>query len=64
MAGFRDLVAWLTGWKSAGEGPVRRYRTVAGQVWHPGAVAAELSVSGPSAGQTHSCGPAAGQVHG
>ena len=64
MAGFRDLLALLLGWKSSSPGAEPPYRTAAGQVWHTGAVAGGHHVTGQKAGLVFTPGPVAGQIHG
>lgn len=64
MGGFRDLLALLLGWKSAGPGGDSPYHVAAGQVWHTGATAGEHYVTGQRAGQAFTTGQVAGQIHG
>lgn len=62
-AGFRDLVAWLLGWKSSGFAE----RTPAGpegQLDSPGLQAGEVAASGSAAGQVDVAGAKRGQIHG
>ena len=64
-AGFRDLLAFLLGWKSAAAAqPVAGpYRVMLGQVAQVGAVRSQLFVPGSSAGPTFPPGPVVGIRH-
>jgi len=64
MAGFRDLLALLLGWKSTSLGTEPPYRSVAGHVWHTGAAAGGHHVTGQRAGRAFTPGRVAGQIHG
>ena len=59
MTGFRDLFAWLLGWRSASRVLPLGYHRHAGQVWHTGASAGRSFVVGADRSQ----GGLAGQVH-
>ena len=64
MAGFRDLLALLLGWKSTSVSTEPPYRTAAGQVWHTGAAVGRHHVTGQRAGQAFITGRVTGQIHG
>jgi len=63
LAAFRDLLAWLFGWKSA---PVvsRPCGAAAGEVFLTGRRAGQLQCTGSAAGAVFISGPRAGQIDG
>jgi hypothetical protein len=60
---FRDLLAWLFGWKSAAVvlGPCG---VAAGEVFMTGRQAGQLQCAGSVAGEVFTPGPRAGQIYG
>lgn len=64
-AGFRDLLAFLLGWKSAAaaQSVAGPYRVMLGQVAQVGSVRSQLFVPGASAGQTFLTGHVVGTTH-
>ena len=63
LVAFRDLLAWLFGWKSAAVamGPCA---VAAGEVFVTGRQAGQIQSSGPAAGQAFAAGAMAGQIYG
>ncbi len=53
MNGFRDLLAWLLGWKSGPGGFAGPYRVAAGQVFSAGCAAGEAFNTGIVAGEVY-----------
>jgi len=51
-AGFRDLFAWVLGWKSSVPSVSGPYRVAASQTFVTGAAAAQHYTTGAAAGQT------------
>ncbi len=60
IAGWRNLLAWLLGWKSSGI----VVRPPAGQVVTPGALAGQVDLPTAAAGQIDTPGQTTGQIHG
>jgi len=60
VPGFRDLLAWLCGWKSSGA----LVRLPAGEVVTPGARAGQVDLPNAAAGQVDTPGQTAGQIDG
>ena len=63
LAAFRDLLAWLLGWKSApvalGPGGV-----AAGEVFAAGRQAGQIQSTGSAEADVFTTGPKAGQLYG
>jgi hypothetical protein len=53
MSGFRDLLAWLLGWKSRPGGVTGPYRVEARAVFTGGRVAGEVFSTGILAGEVY-----------
>jgi hypothetical protein len=60
IAGFRDLLAWLLGWKAAGV----VFPPPAGQVVTIGQQAGQIDVATAAAARVDTPGPLTGQIHG
>lgn len=65
MSGFRDLFAFVLGWKSASSTSVIAgpYRVPTGQVYSAGQATGQTYVSGQQEGQVYSAGADVGQVY-
>lgn len=53
MNAFRDLLAWLLGWKSVPGGITGPYQVAAGQAFTTGNAAGELFTTGIAAGEVY-----------